>query len=202
MGTLAVYVLAWMGPAAKAIPIISNGSFELPVASPGVHSGYPTSWSGYGNMSIINGTVANNPTPQDGNQFVNIDSGSLVQRFTIATPGDYLLTWFDNTYTSGNNGSYSVLLEDSSLTRVSFTAYSYNYSGAAWHARSLDLNNLMAGTYTLTYGPGTSATFLDNVVLDMKTTTSVPDSGNTAGLLGLAFVGMALAAARRRAALS
>jgi len=98
--------------------------------------------------------------------------------------------------TSGNNGSYGVRVP-SSLARVSFTAYSYNYSGADWHARSLDLSGLTAGTYTLTYGPGTSFTFLDNVVLDLKSTTSVPEAGSTAGLLCLGFAGMAVLARRR-----
>jgi len=82
-------------------------------------------------------------------------------------------------------------------TNGSFTAYSYNYSGADWHARSLDLSGLTAGTYTLTYGPGTTATYLDNVVLDLKPTGSVPEAGSTAGLLCLGFGGM-VALARRR----
>ena len=54
-----------------------------------------------------------------------------------------------------------------------------------------------AGTYTLTYGPGTSFTFLDNVVLDLKSTTSVPEAGSAAGLLCLGFAGMAVLARRR-----
>jgi hypothetical protein len=188
-------------PAANAISLISNGSFESPVGpvSPGLNSARPTGWSGFGSFSsgVINGTLANFPAPQDGNQFVNIGNGELVQAFTVVTPGDYSLTWFDNTLTSGNNGSYGVRVSDGFLT-TSFTAYSYNYSGAPWHARSLDLNNLTAGTYTLTYTPGTSFTFLDNVVLDLKTTTSVPETGSTAGLLGLAFLGITLLAGSRR----
>jgi hypothetical protein len=185
---------------AKAISIISNGSFESPVGSPGLNSGRPTDWSGFGSFvnGVINGNIANFPAPQDGNQFVNIGAGELVHAFTVVTPGDYSLTWFDNTLTSGNNGSYGLRVQDSSLTTVSFTAYSYNYSGTDWHARSLNLLGLSAGTYTLTYGPGTSFTLLDNVALDLKTTTSVPDAGSTAGLLSLAVIGMALLDRKRR----
>ena len=183
--------------AARATSILSNGSFESPVgpATPGANSARPTGWSGYGGFGngVINGTLANFPTPQDGNQFVNIANGELVQAFTVVTSGDYVLTWFDNTLAGGNNGSYGVRVRDSSLATVSFNPYSYNYgAGAAWHARSLDLSGLTAGTYTLTYEPGTSFTFLDNVVLSQNAAASVPESGSTAGLLGLALGGLAL----------
>ena len=200
---IATCLLAPLTVSTASANLISNGSFESPVGpvTPGVNSVRPTGWSGYSSFpsGIINGTLANFPAPQNGNQFVNIASGDLVQAFNVVTPGDYLLTWFDNSLTSGWNGSYGVLVQDSSLATVSSTAYSYAYLGSApWQTRSLDLPDLTAGTYTLTYGPGTSFTFLDNVVLDLKTTTSVPDAGSTAGLLGFAFVGMGLLARKQR----
>ena len=101
---VATCLLSPLAALTASAKLISNGSFEPPVGSAGFNSGRPTGWSGFGsfNNGVINGNVANFPSPQDGNQIVNIGNGDLAHAFTVVTPGDYLLTWFDNTLTSGN----------------------------------------------------------------------------------------------------
>ena len=108
-----------------------------------------------------------------------------------------MLTWFDNSLTTGWNGSYGLLAKDSSLATVSSTVYSYSYLGpAAWKKRSLELSDLVAGTYTVSYSPGTSYTFLDNVSLDA---TPVPEPPTIiAGALLLLPIGITILRALRQ----
>lgn len=180
-------------PAEAEANLLSNGSFESPVGSVGLNSGRPTGWTGFGGFAngLINLSVANYPSPQDGDQFVNIGTGSLVQPFTVAIPGDYLLKWFDNSLTTGWNGSYGVEVRDSSSSIVDFMAYSYSYSGSSpWRELSLNLPGLTAGSYTLTFGPGTSLTFMDNVSLDQIIAPPVPESGSIGAVIICTLIGL------------
>lgn len=152
--------------------LILNGSFERPALSPGTHFSLaaPSSWTGTGNnygihnFSAPNGTY---PAAQDGNQYWDDSSGAhLTQGFTIATAGNYLLTWFDGTFVTGNSGSYLVKVLDNSLAVVSSQAIGYNYNNGDWHQRSMNLTGLATGNYFLQMGFAGGGTFLDNVVLD------------------------------------
>lgn len=195
-------------PAKLSANLISNGSFESPAGVPGLNSTRPTGWSGFGSFvnglvhgpGVVLGSAFHYPDPFDGDQFVDIGTGSLTAAFTVTTPGEYLLTWRDNSLTTGWNGSYGVEIKDSSSATVLFTAYSYSYvtPSPPWRALALVLPHLAAATYTLTFGPGTTYTFLDGVSVDLRPETPTPDSGSTAPLLATALLGaMALSRGKR-----
>jgi hypothetical protein len=181
--------------------LISNGSFESPAEATGLSSVRPAGWTGFAGFGngLVNGPAlaAGGPTiypaALDGSQYVDIGAGELVTQFTVADPGDYRLSWFDNSLITGANGSYSLEIKDASSAKIVSTAYSYSYltPSPPWRELSLDISNLAIGTYTLAFGPGTSFTFLDNVSLDSKTvSTAAPDSGSTGILLLSACLGM------------
>lgn len=186
-------------PAPLSANLITNGSFESPVGAPGLNSTRPTGWLGFG--SFVNGLVHGPgvvqssaffyPDPFDGDQFVDIGTGSLIASFTVITPGEYLLEWHDNSLIKGWNGGYNVDIKDSSSATILSTAYSYSYltQSPPWRALSLVLPHLAADTYTLTFGPGTTYTFLDGVSVNLQPGTPTPDSGSTAPLLATALLG-------------
>lgn len=176
--------------------LIPDGSFESPVTAPGLSSVRPAGWTGYG--SFVGGLVHGPgvmqgsfqyPDPFDGDQFVDIGVGEIVTSFTVATPGDYILKWYDNSLITGGNGSYGVEIRDGTLATVISTAYSYSYltPSPPWRELTLDLPALAAGSYTLKFGPGTTHTYLDNVSLEARQAVAAPDGGSTASLLGLAL---------------
>ncbi|MCC7374538.1 MAG: hypothetical protein IT581_07765 [Verrucomicrobiales bacterium] len=183
--------------------LISNGSFEAPVGAnhPGINNGYPTGWSGFGSMQVINGQpTASYPKAFDGDQYVTTANGYLTQGFTVSDADDFILRWYENTLTTGWNGSYGVRLRDASSATVTFQAFSYSTTGASpWRQREIDLA-LTPGQYTLEFEPGTSFTFLDLVTLDAVPSNAVPDSGGPLGLLGMALGGLHWLVRRPRAA--
>ena len=189
--------------------LITNGSFESPVAAPGLSSVRPSGWSGFGSFvgglvhgpGVVQGGAFYYPDPLDGDQFVDIGVGEVVAQFTVATPGDYLLKWHDNSLITGWNGSYGVEIKDSALATVVFAAYSYAYltQSPPWRELTLDLAGLAAGTYSLKFGPGTTHTYLDDVSVEAKFAIPTPDGGNVGCLLGTAFFGIAALAKRSRA---
>ncbi len=188
-------------PAKLSANLITNGSFESPAGTPGLNSTRPTGWSGFG--SFVNGLVHGPgvvqssaffyPDPFDGDQFVDIGTGSLIASFTVITPGEYLLEWHDNSLIKGWNGGYNVDIKNSSSATILSTAYSYSYltQSPPWRALSLVLPYLAADTYTLTFGPGSTFTFLDALSLELQPGVPVSDGGTTAPLLATALLGAA-----------
>lgn len=180
--------------------LITNGSSESPVVAPGLSSVRPDGWSGYGSFvgGLVHGSGVSQgsflyPNPYQGDQFVDIGTGELTAPFTVTTPGDYSLKWFDNSLITGWNGSYAVEITDSSLAVVLSKAYSYSYlvQSPPWRELSLDLPALPAGNYTVKFGPGTTHTYIDDVSVNLKQlTVATPDSGSTAFLLGIALLGL------------
>ena len=198
--------------AARAIPIIANGSFENPVEPEGGFSVVPTSWTTpVGGGAIIHppdslGSLY--PPAEDGLQYELLVGGAAIyQSIHIPTTGGYQLTWFDNTLTDRNT-QYKVLLKNSSDTTVASALFGPFHGATTWNARTLT-GTLPAGDYrllfsngSLDYGGGTVGAndnyfALDNLSLDAVVST-VPETGSTAGLLGLAFAGIALMVHKRR----
>lgn len=176
--------------------LIINGSFESPVVPAGLSSGRPDGWSGTGSFGnglvhgpgVVQGSWQY-PDPFEGDQFVDIGTGSLVAPFTVTTAGDYVLKWYDNSLITGWNGGYGVEIRDSALATVVSTAYSYSYltQSPPWRELTLELPALDVGSYTLSFGPGTTYTFLDNVSLAPMAVVPEPDGRSLAALFGLAF---------------
>jgi hypothetical protein len=152
--------------------LLINGSFETPDLTSGVHLGVapPTGWTGSGNnygiLDSSGPSISPYPAAQNGGQYLYTSAAHVTQGFTIATPGAYLLTWFDNTWVTGGNESYAVRVTDSSSQQVAYQAFIINYTVGAWHQRAMDLPGLAAGNYSLSIGYSTTATFFDNVSLD------------------------------------
>ncbi|MGE3309772.1 MAG: hypothetical protein AB7O66_07365, partial [Limisphaerales bacterium] len=164
---------------------------------PGLSSVRPSGWSGYG--SFVNGLVHGPgvvqggfqyPNPHDGDQFVDIGTGEMTAPFTVATPGDYTLSWYDNSLITGWLGSYGVTIQDSTANTVASASYSYYYLAQSppWRELILDLPDLAAGSYTLTFGPGTTHTYIDGLSLVANQAAALPDGANTAALIGLAVL--------------
>lgn len=183
--------------------VIANGSFESPVvASNSFQSTTPDAWSTSGATFVVNGDGGDAifPLPQMGDQYFDLGNfgTSLSQTFSIATDGDYLLSWYDNTaQTSVTTSPYTIAIEDSMANVVASQALDAYHAGLNdWQRRTLSLS-LPAGVYTLTFSAagtrGGLDTLVDNVSLD-ATTTAVPEPSTCTVLL----IGMAGILLRRR----
>jgi hypothetical protein len=170
--------------------LITDGSFEkTPVGPISSGSSYPCAASGWtGGNSVWNWTVNNFwPAAEDGSQYEDIGwSGTvgLSQTFNVATPGEYVLSWYSDG-AAGNQYTYNVSITGNSLPP------SYTERGSyTWIHHSVDVTlgpgqNGLTFTALTTYYQWCDA-LIDNVSLD-----PVPDGSATAGLLGLALAGLA-----------
>lgn len=170
--------------------IILNGSFESPNIEANFSQQPPTDWVSEGTFDpvIVHGNVSGYPSPEDGNQFVDIAyEGSptpIGQSFGVGTGGMYQLTWYDNAL---NDPAYTVEILDSGSTTITSAQISFSPTGP-WNARSLSLT-LSPGTYTLEFTPGGLSldVLLDNVSLNPV---PVPESSTMiAGILLLLPLG-------------
>jgi hypothetical protein len=148
------------------------------------------------------------PNAQDGNQYVAIASSifpptpgfsTLSQIFNISVAGDYVLGWYDNAFSGVGGTPYSVSIVPNGLGLPVSQTISFPLGASSWGSHSLS-TTLAAGNYTLIFkadATGVGRTLLDNVSLDAAASTSVPETGSTAGLLGLAFGGIAFCERKR-----
>jgi hypothetical protein len=199
---LAVGVLAASIGRAIGQNLISYGSFEDPLLpTPNTYQfELPTGWSQNADANslpiIFNGTIPGWPSPEQGNQLLDIgnssgNSAGVHQTFTVTVPGTYDLTWFDNAGI-GDPHTYSVSLGG--------TTVDFNNNGlgsTTWTEHELSV--VLSGSATLTFDPipGGVDTLLDNVQLQ-PAQGSVPDGAGTFGLLNLALGAMAVLARRLR----
>ena len=205
IAVLAACSLTILAPTAEAISLLSNGSFESPSAFPNAYSFvFPTDWSAsFG--GVVNGDPGKDfPVAHGGSQYsLNGTGGNWIQQtFTVGMGGNYELTWFDNTLINNTLTRYSVTVYDSANVAIA-SASSGIFTGAeTWNARSLSMTLAEGGAYRLYFANDATATgyyyALDDVSLDAVTSSSVPDTGSTAGLLSLAFLGMTLLARKQR----
>ncbi len=195
ISTTVAVILTVTGANAHA-NLITTGGFESPVAPAGLSSVRPDGWTGFGSFvgGLVHGSgVAQGsfqyPNPFDGDQFVDIGVGEVVTSFVVATAGDYILKWHDNSLITGWNGSYGVEIRDGTQAAVASAGYSYSYltPSPPWRELTLELSGLAAGNYTLKFGPGTTHTYLDGVSVEPRDVVAAPDGGNTAFLLGFSF---------------
>jgi|CZKI01.1.fsa_nt_gi hypothetical protein len=198
---LAIGVLAAGISSANGQNLISNASFEdPPLPTPNTYVfELPTDWNQNLDANslpiIFNGTIPGWPSPEQGNQLLDIgnssgNSAGVNQTFTVTVPGTYDLTWYDNAEI-GEPHTYSVSLGG---TTVDFTN---GVGSTTWTEHELSV--VLSGSATLTFDPilGGVDTLLDNVQLQ-PAQASVPDGAGTFGLLNLALGGMAVLARRLR----
>jgi len=191
-------------PVARA-NLLSNGSFESPVVSANnVTLGIlPTGWTQAGTSlpGIFNGNVSGWPSPQNGNQFVDIGNAginaAISQGFTVITSGSYQLTWFDNTGT-GLAAAYKVELLNSSSVVVATASESLTGT-SLWNSRSLT-GTLGIGNYTLKFTPTADRDHLFDSLLDnVSLSAAVPEpSTYIAGMLLLLPLGAGILRILRR----
>src|ERR1017187_7923041 len=104
---LAIGVLAAGISSANGQNLISNASFEdPPLPTPNTYVfELPTDWNQNLDANslpiIFNGTIPGWPSPEQGNQLLDIgnssgNSAGVNQTFTVTVPGTYDLTWYDN----------------------------------------------------------------------------------------------------------
>ena len=191
-------------PAANA-NLILNGSFENPSRNPGGWSIVPTDWttpSGSGAIIHPPGSLGPlYPPAQHGLQYELLNGGSIVQTsITVATAGDYQLTWFDNTLTDRTT-DYQVYMYDSLNQPIASAIVGFFHGATTWNARSLSMT-LVGGSYKLqfirgiNYSDGHDYYALDNVSLDAVPVPE-PTTMIAGGLLLLPFGASALRMLRR-----
>ncbi len=160
--------------------VILNGSFESPsIPANSILQATPDSWLGDSQPVIVNGDISPGyPLPQDGQQFVSLghfpglpQAASLSQAFTVISPGNYILSWFDSSEFNGPAASapYTVIVTDSVAGNVVSENYDSNATTLrAWTPRSIALT-LDPDTYTLRFvsnqAPSGESTLIDNVIL-------------------------------------
>lgn len=169
---------------ATAQNLIQNGSFEDPVVPPdSINLGVtPTGWTG--GAFLFNGSPAGWPAPQDGNQYEDIGFAppwSLSQTITVANPGEYLLTWYDN----GSSG-YSV---DVAVTGNPTQSFGGTAGLGAWSAHAMQVT-LAAGENTLTFSGNSPSVHADALIDDVRLT-SVPEPATCGLAAGLGLLGLA-----------
>src|ERR1035438_3698325 len=83
--------------------LISNGGFELPVYTSAT-IGLLASWDSTDYPAVEVGQYSSQyPPPQEGHQYLDIGTSgngtheNISQSFTVVTPGNYTLSWFDTT---------------------------------------------------------------------------------------------------------
>jgi hypothetical protein len=183
--------------------LLANGGLELPAqASNTVGVLAPTGWSN--TTYIVNGSpyprygpfdtryppgppmglsdMNVGPSPQEGQQCVDLQGGNLTQNCTNLNPGQFELSWYDNTPISDSyydESAYSVSLLDAANQLIVSNLYNAfrldSFQGPTWQRQSVIIP-LPAGTNTVTfqqlyyvdnggtYGPSLD-TLLDNVAL-------------------------------------
>jgi len=193
---------------------ITNGSFETPVVPPGSFTNFAigssgiTGWTVIGagsDVSIVSTTFAQNGVAfeaEDGNQWLDLtgdgsNSAEGIQQ-TVATSSctNYDLTFFvGNTSGGGIFGTTSTVGLDINGSQVStFTNSNPDLTGLNWEQFTYGFTATGAST---TIGfinldpPSDNSNGLDNVDLEVGTTTSPIPEPSTFGLLGF---GLALAA--------
>jgi hypothetical protein len=144
------------GQGCEPLPLIVNGSFELPlIPANTLLRTTPASWNwGFGAIGFIfNGNVGYPwPAPAHLVQFMDIGNTSapLLQQFTVSARSLCHLRWKDNAaVTSFGNSPYIVRLLDSASQVVFSSAYNGGNAGV-WRQRSETLL-LNPGSYTLSY---------------------------------------------------
>jgi hypothetical protein len=182
-----------------ASPIIINGSFESPTVAytNGYDYGTPSVWEwGWGPGIIFNGTYLYWPSPQDGQQYVDIGNNSiynmLKQSFTVTATGAYTLQWFDNTYYDGNpggnvpNSPYTVSITDNS-SNVLFSITSDAYHNGIWQKRE-EYINLQSGLYNIVFtSMATSSRYYDTLIDNVSLANSAVPEPSTYILLTIAL---------------
>jgi Big-like domain-containing protein/Ig-like domain-containing protein len=159
--------------------LIVNGSFEAPsIPANSFEYGVPTGWTwtpGLSSSTAIESGIftyggAGYGPAEDGQQSFGIGSvgdGSLSQVVTVASAGNYRLSWYA---TVGNEQQAS----SPSPYQVSFGNISGQFDAGislaqSWEPQTLQITNLAPGIYTLTFTPetvqGGFATIIDNVTL-------------------------------------
>ena len=161
--------------------LLVNGSLESPTLPVNTRSIVnPMGWSGPASPIIVNGLVGVGfPQAQDRQQYAALgvyNDGSratLSQAFTVAKPGMYELTWFDNAAHEPLplppiTANYSVTILNDSGSVVVSTNLNAWHNTPDWVLHSMWLN-LNVGTYTLKFQPlgtpGVTASLIDNVAL-------------------------------------
>lgn len=174
-----------------ATNLLVNGSFESPAISSNSYLTLvsPTGWLDGARLVNSGGTGWVEyyylvPPAEEGQQYVDIDNDArlfnktLSQTFTIGTPGDYKLSWYDNTYYENvpSRANYDVTITnaDGNLVVSNYLSTGHYTSGASisndwgWASQSEELN-LRAGTYTLLFNgdDGSSGydVLIDNISL-------------------------------------
>ncbi len=184
------------GCSAQAQSLIANGSFELPPGSANAfENGPPTDWTTGSEICFISNWAA--LPAEDGKQFVVIgtDSGCYVaQTFTVVNPGQYALTWYDNSYNTVVSGepaaTYAVSVTGAAQTLLN-QIYQPGEAAYKWTAESVELN-LTPGSYTLEFQAQSYYSMIDNVSL----VATVPEPSTLALFTSAGAAG--LLAARRR----
>jgi hypothetical protein len=137
----------------QAQNLIINGSFESPpIPTNSVQNTTPTGWTGNINgYAIFNGAQHARPLPLDGQQYLSVANSPddiISQTFTTATPGTYVLSWFDAAEANpGDISPYVVSVLDASLQTVASTNLDAWHPGV-WVAHSMQVT-LGSGTNTL-----------------------------------------------------
>ncbi|MDE3066635.1 MAG: VPDSG-CTERM sorting domain-containing protein [Verrucomicrobiota bacterium] len=191
LGVVSIICLA-ASPAAWA-NLIQNGSFESPTLPFATISGTsPNNWTG-GQYLISQGTF-NFPNAEDGLQYedpVNSNPGTLSQTIAITTAGNYVLTFWLNGY-NGNSYGMNLFFPSHTGSYVGPLGAFYTGTGSStWAVETFSFSFLTTGSLTLEFLPGSAApNLIDNVDLELQPTAGVPDSGATAGLLGLGLAGL------------
>lgn len=165
---------------------IRNGSFEDPVvaiAPPGVFT-TPTEWNwSAGDLSapiVLSGVFDFLNThyigAQEGQQWVSIGqtgSGNLSQDIVIQGGVNFRMTWYDNIglqAPQGTTSHYDVTLVGSETSDIYHGTFNAAESGGgSWNPREVQLPELLADVYTLSFTPHAElsgfATEIDNVSL-------------------------------------
>lgn len=188
-------VCAMAGYGANAQNLLLNGSFESPSVPTNIISAtIPTSWSGSGPLlGMIHGAYGTlyPPLPQDGQQYVALgNSSSLSQVFTISSPGNFTLSWFDSSEFNGPGqfSPYQVIVTNSIGNTVMNASFDANASGfGVWTPHSIGLA-LAADTYTLSFY-GNAGFFAERSLLDNVSLVPEPSSISVVLAAGLTAAG-------------
>ncbi|MFO1512534.1 MAG: hypothetical protein U1F83_06410 [Verrucomicrobiota bacterium] len=207
-GLLAIACLTTLVVSEAGASLIVNGSFENPPRPPGGSTVVPTGWTDpFATGAIIHPPIGGAqgplyPAAEDGLQYELLNGGPLNQIFNVSTPGQYQLTWFDNTLTDRTTEYYVRVFDN--LNNVIASSFVGNYHGdsTSWNARSL-LVAFGTGSYTLSFqhrldglSDGREYFALDNVNLDAV---AVPEPTTMiAGLLLLLPFGLTTLRALRQ----
>ncbi len=188
--------------------LLTNGSFESPVVTPGNENQVLTSggtvtsdgWTWNYLTGVIAGSVTGGfngsalPTGYDAAQYAYLQSpsSSVSQSFTLTADSNVTITWLAAGRPDLSAGFDGNTTYDVTAGSLSFTGTTT--SGSNFAAESLS-GVLAAGTYTLTFlnasPAGDHTTYLDNVVV------SASDVPEPASLSVLAFGVAALVRSRR-----